>query len=131
MITAASLSPSSSGQGTLLPTGTNALGQDAFLKLLITQIQMQDPFEPMGSQEFVAQLATFSSLEQLETANVQLAILQQAEACSQAIALVGRSIATADGAVSGVVEAVDFASGEPRLIVGEHEVNPADVVRIW
>jgi len=114
-----------------LPTGTNALGQDAFLKLLITQIQMQDPFEPMGSQEFVAQLATFSSLEQLETANFQLAVLQQAEACSQAIMLVGRSIATADGAVSGVVEAVDFASGQPRLIVGDHEVDPADVVRIW
>jgi len=131
VITAASLSPSSSGQGTLLPTGTNAFGQDAFLKLLITQIQMQDPFEPMSSQEFVAQLATFSSLEQLETANFQLAVLQQAEACSQAIMLVGRSIATADGAVSGVVEAVSLASGQPRLIVGDNEVNPADVVRIW
>ena len=131
MITAASLSPSSSGQGTPLPAGTDDFGQDAFLRLLITQIQMQDPFEPMASQEFVAQLATFSSLEQLKTANFQLAVLQQAEACSQAIMLVGRSIATADGAVSGVVEAVDFASGQPRLIVGDHEVDPADVVRIW
>lgn len=131
MITAASLSPSSSGQGTFLPAGTDDFGQDAFLRLLITQIQMQDPFEPMASQEFVAQLATFSSLEQLKTANFQLAVLQQAEACSQAIMLVGRSIATADGAVSGVVEAVDFASGQPRLIVGDHEVDPADVVRIW
>jgi len=131
VITAASLSPSSSGGGTLLPTAGNDLGQDAFLKLLITQIQMQDPFEPMDSQEFVAQLATFSSLEQLKAANFQLAVLQQAEACSQAIMLVGRSIATADGAVSGVVEAVDFSSGQPRLVVGDQQVDPADVVRIW
>jgi flagellar basal-body rod modification protein FlgD len=47
-------------------TGTTALGQDAFLRLLTTQMQYQDPLEPMSNEEFVSQLAQFSSLEQLQ-----------------------------------------------------------------
>lgn len=45
------------------------LGREDFLKLLITQLQMQDPFQPMDNEDMIAQLATFSSLEQLEQMN--------------------------------------------------------------
>ncbi len=56
------------GQGAQQPQ----LGRDQFLELLITQLQMQDPFQPMDNEDMIAQLATFSSLEQLTNMNDNL-----------------------------------------------------------
>jgi flagellar basal-body rod modification protein FlgD len=51
---------------------SNQLGKDAFLKLLVTQLQNQDPTQPQDDSQFIAQLATFSSLEQLQQVNSTL-----------------------------------------------------------
>ncbi len=78
---------------------TQELGRDAFLNLLITQLQNQDPLDPTDSVEFTAQLAQFSSLEQLGNVNDNLKLLQNFQASinnSQAVALIGKEI-TASG----------------------------------
>lgn len=63
----AGLVPQSALTGATTSAATDELGKDAFLKLLTTQLQYQDPLNPMSNEEFVAQLAQFSSLEQLQT----------------------------------------------------------------
>lgn len=123
-------SPAASDSLTDITGAGDGLGRDAFLKLLLTQIQMQDPLEPMGAQEYVAQLAQFTSLEQLQEANVQLLLLQQMEAVSQSVLLIGRTISTGEDGVTGVVEGVKFVDGQPKLLVGDQEVDPGDVVSI-
>jgi flagellar basal-body rod modification protein FlgD len=56
---------SQTGTPTGTPRAQKSLGQDAFLKLLITQLEHQDPTQPKNDSEFIAQLATFSQLEKL------------------------------------------------------------------
>ena len=131
MITAVSSVNNASQPDVFGQGAAEGLGQDAFLKLLVTQIQMQDPMEPMSTQEYVGQLAQFSSLEQLQSANVQLAVLQHMEGVCQALLLIGRTISTGEEGVTGVVDGVTFAEGQPKLIVGEEEVDPGDVTKVW
>lgn len=62
----------SAAQATTRATGTRDLGQDAFMRLLSTQLQNQDPTKPQDNGEFIAQLATFSQLEKLSTISAKL-----------------------------------------------------------
>jgi flagellar basal-body rod modification protein FlgD len=72
-------SGSSAANGTTaLPQRSDNLGRDAFLRLLTTQLAHQDPVEPQADGEFIAQLATFSSLEQLTEMRKTLDIIAAA-----------------------------------------------------
>jgi flagellar basal-body rod modification protein FlgD len=94
-------------------SSVGSLDYNAFLKLLIAQLKNQDPSQPMDSTAFVAQLATFSQVEQSITANSKLDSLLAASGLSIANAVIGRTITSADGTVSGVVASVKVTSDGP------------------
>ncbi|MGL6245447.1 flagellar hook assembly protein FlgD [Pseudomonas sp.] len=76
-------------------TGKQALGKDAFLQLLVTQLKNQNPLEPQDNGDFVAQLAQFSSLEGITTLNDTVSGIAGNYNSSQALqasSLVGRSV---------------------------------------
>lgn len=78
-------------------TKTTAMGQDAFMQLLLTQLQHQDPTSPRADGEFLAQLAQFSQLEQLQQINEKL------DALAGAFSLVDTTTTTESSTISGTV----------------------------
>jgi flagellar basal-body rod modification protein FlgD len=90
--------------------GGAAVDYQAFLKLLVAEMKNQDPTEPMDSTEYVAQLASFSQVEQSVQINKKLEQLLKTSAVAQADALLGHTITSADGMQSGVVAEVRLTS---------------------
>ncbi|MGK9132930.1 flagellar hook assembly protein FlgD [Brucella intermedia] len=83
---------------------------NAFLKLLVTQMQNQDPTQPMDPTQYVSQLATFSNVEQAVQMNSKLDALIANTSVTQAAGWVGRTVSNADGSVKGVVKSVTIQS---------------------
>jgi flagellar basal-body rod modification protein FlgD len=90
-----------------------------FLKVLLTQLTYQDPLKPMDNQQFMAQIAQFTNLEQSQQINDGIAQLVSNQAALQSVGLIGRTvdINTASGLVTGTVSALSLASATPQLTV--------------
>lgn len=107
---------------------SNELGKDAFLKLLITQLQYQNPLEPMDDQDFIAQIAQFSALEQMQNLNHSFSY-------SMGFSLLGKYISSvvADedtgkvSYVAGEVKSVYSRYGKIYLVVDDYDV-PLDSI---
>ena len=114
----------------------SALGKDAFLQLLVTQMQNQNPLDPQDNGEFVAQLAQFSSLESMQSLNSSVSTIAnnyQSSQALQASSLVGRSvIAQTDTAVvdptKGLTGSVALTSSSSNTTVGVYD-SKGDLVR--
>ncbi len=107
------------------------LGRDDFLKILITQLQHQDPTSPMEDKEFVAQMAQFSALEQMTNISREFQKLASLVSSGQAAQLVGRTVEVQQGdqVVEGVIEQV--TTGEfPQVKLNGNYYDYEDVVRI-
>ena len=86
--------PETKTEGTALTTGAN-MGKNEFLKLLVAQLEHQDPLAPQEGQEFAAQLAQFSSLEQLTNINGNLESSQAYDLAlsnSSMVNLIGKTV---------------------------------------
>jgi flagellar basal-body rod modification protein FlgD len=114
---------------------TKTLDKMAFLKLLTTQLRYQDPMSPMEDKDFIAQLAQFSSLEQMQSLNSGFASFDKSGQATQAFALIGRTVEYADPdydtPLKGVVGKVTFEDGLPKLNIGAKTVDLANVVTVY
>lgn len=121
-----------------LPTETDkvkehqgTLGKDDFLKLLVAQLQNQDPTSPQENTEFIAQMAQFSSLEAMN--NMSASFTQ-----NQTFSMVGKGVVgivkDLEGKASQVIGVVDSAGVEnktPYVMVGEKKVWAEDVLQVF
>src|SRR5919107_727724 len=102
-------SPAASTQLTNTTKGA-AMGKDQFLKLFVTQLQHQDPMNPMQDQDFMGQMASFSTLEQVTNMAKANEVMAANLSLSQSVGLIGRTVTWTDAAKAthtGVVENVN------------------------
>ena len=88
------------------PANRASVDYDSFLRLLVAQLENQDPTEPMSDTEYVAQLASFSNVEQNTQVNDKLDYLISMMSIQQAGTMIGRTVSSFDGSISGTVAEV-------------------------
>lgn len=114
------------GTATSLPPGVNATAANAsvapdynaFLRLLIAQMKNQDPMKPIDATQYISQIASFSNVEQAVQTNAKLDALMTSFALAQADGVIGRTVTSADGSVSGTVASVRIVSGGAVAVLG-------------
>jgi len=126
-------------------SSTNSLGKDDFLKLLITQLSAQDPLEPMDDKEFISQMASFSSLEQMQNMSTGFTTLKDTITntllpqlqLQQSSGLIGQTVSYSgtdkDGkavTLTGTVDKVVMDSGTSYCVINGTKVDPSKITEI-
>ncbi|MGE7841840.1 flagellar hook assembly protein FlgD [Lysinibacillus sp. NPDC093712] len=128
-------------------TGNSELGKDAFLKLLITQLQHQDPTNPMDDRDFIAQMAQFSSLEQMQNMTKTMESLLMSQQQTQLMnytSFVGKEVKWHElteevdkdnkpviNEGTGVIQSLKFVDGEAVFILADgKEIYPGNISAI-
>lgn len=126
-------------------SNNSIMGKDDFLKLLITELRYQNPLQPMEDKEFIAQMATFSSLEQMQNLNQTMTNLADTinyywlpcMMMQQAGQMVGRQVAylyeDENGELQssvGIVDSVIMRQGSPYLVIQGQEVGLDAVIEL-
>jgi flagellar basal-body rod modification protein FlgD len=111
----------SKGAQTTTTASKDVMGKDDFLRLLVAQLQSQDPMNPMDSTAFTAQLAQFSSLEQLQNINTSLGTIGTSQSVltnSQAVSFIGKT-------VTAIGDTIDVQSGQSQSLQFSLDGNAA------
>ncbi len=108
-MTVAAVSNTTAATSTSVSDGKKAsLNYDSFLRLLVAEMKNQDPTDPKDTSQYLAQLASFSSVEQGVNTNTKLDSLMTSMQLSQASSLVGKTLTGADGIVSGIIKSIEI-----------------------
>ena len=106
-----------------------SLGQQQFLELFVTQLQYQDPLEPVGQQDFLAQLAQFSTVEGLEGLNSKFDDTLQLELVASGSEILGQEITTDDG-LTGIASEIRQDDGQVLINIDGTLVPLSGVVTV-
>lgn len=121
-------------------TSTDAYGLSfqSLLKIILTQLQYQDPLKPVDNYQFVSQLGQFAQLQQSQSLNDTVGQMLATQSNSLSIGLIGKTVdaSTADNQFSGIVQSVSFSSGQPNITLKTADgqiltgVSIADITQI-
>lgn len=111
---------------------SNELGKDDFLKLLIAQLQNQDPTSPMEDTQFISQMAQFSSLEQMTNMSTSFSRLASLMNSQEAYSTLGKTVELNVGetTTSGIVEAATRGEN-PQIMVNGMYYNMEQIAAIY
>jgi len=115
--------------------GETALSENDFLQLLTTQLQNQDPLQPMSDTDFIAQMATFSQLSAQNTLNTNFSNYSQTNEVTTAQSYIGQTVSVSGAAenldaTTGTVTGVTVNDGVPELTIGGNNYALSDITAI-
>ena len=112
-------------------TGTSNLGKDEFLQLLVTQMQNQNPLEPKSDTEWIAQLANFSSLEEMQNMSSTMTGMQGMNMVGKYVDITSKDASGSTTNVSGYVEYVNVSGSSTKVSVDGKLFDSEDVVNVY
>ncbi len=110
-------------------SGSGGLGETDFLNLLIAQLKNQDPLDPVKDTDFIAQLANFSSLQQMTNMNTNISNLLAQQNYTNAAGMIGKQITTTDNN-TGVVTKIGVEAGTVYVYAGSNKYALSDITSV-
>ena len=115
-------------------TTVGGMTQNDFLQLLVSQLQNQDPLNPMSSDQFLQEMASFTEVVDLSQLEQLTQGLLSSEAVTQGLQLLGRTVTAIDPSsgqsVTGTVSSLSMQGGQPMLTIGSSLLPVSSVVTV-
>ena len=113
--------------------GNSTATREEFLKLFVAQLKNQNPLDPLEGHEFIAQLAQFSSLEQLTNLNVSFSDMLKFQQLLGGGELIGRNATylDSDGESQGIISGIKISDGAIAVVIQNKEVPISNITGIF
>ncbi len=112
------------------PNPSQTLNQNDFLKLLVSQIQYQDPMNPKSDTDMASQMAQFTTLQQASQSTTSLAMLQANSLLGSTVTVPADLQNPTAGTINGVVSGVVMNNGTPQITVGTNTYTLSQVLAV-